>query len=119
MNFDEELQAIRDNIDYVEWDFPRYPQLQTLGSLMSKGISPPKVREKRIAILRMIAGETMMRNFNIEVNSSKDLTAPIVAYLINQFKSPMEGDYNLNEYGREFLRIATERVEVQVTGLKD
>jgi hypothetical protein len=56
-------------------------------------------------------GNVMRKIYNIEVESTSNMTGGIASYLITQFRKPDTKPWELSGYGREFIRLAEARVK--------
>lgn len=110
MILEVELKAIQNNLDAnTDRIWVTAKQLRTLAILMQKGLGSTD-RELRIKVLQMIAGPSLIKAFNIQLVSSKNLTSPMASVLIDYLTEDTK-TWELTDDGKLLLHLAKTRVE--------
>jgi hypothetical protein len=111
-NLQETLDAIHDNLIDLPHSLVSKKQVLTIVFLMNEGLKN-KDRETRIAVLKMLAGPAMKARYNVEIESTKNLSGRIASYLIDQFHDPAYRPHawRLSPFGRQLLGRCEDAIE--------
>lgn len=111
MEISNELDALRENL-LADTSIEYVSQLQIggLNGLIRKGLQD-KSREMRIAVLREWAGDAMWKIARQEINSAKNLTAPVASFLINLLLVPDSTPWRLSSYGKNLIEYTEKSIK--------
>ena len=116
-NFDEELQALHDNLDNIPYVISTLTQAQALAIIMQKGLQDSD-RDTRLAVLDVMVGDVTRKNWDFTPGSTKDLPLQMISFLLNILIEPDEDNWELTDYGRKFLKHAEARAKVRNSSQK-
>lgn len=105
MDITHELSALHRNLLSTPGRqyFVSRKQIGSLVCLMMQGLPDRKDRDLRIAVLRAWIADSMKQLFDVEVESTKNISGPIASFLIDLLREPNNPEMVLNDYGHELI----------------